>query len=171
MIMRGVQMPFISTRQIRHELCLRELREMGAEVIEVQGVMFFVKFLVNDIKLVYLYRIDKRNDYYLERLKPYQTTGGTFHTEEEIVDIIKIDVEQYENAIKSNNFSLFLDITKSLSASVRNLEDLFLYYNVSREELVEIKDEVDRIKNIILKAVKQDKRVYTNKEPDTIGGQ
>ncbi|MDI6706215.1 MAG: hypothetical protein QME73_08165 [Bacillota bacterium] len=164
-------MPFISTRQIRHELCLKQLREMGAEVIEVQGVMFFVKFQLDDLKLVYLYRIDKRNDYYLERIKPYLTPGGTFHTEEEVVDIIKIDVEQFENATKSKNFSLFLDITKSLSASVRNVEDLFLYYNVSREELVEIKDEVERIKEIILKAVKHDKRVYTDKEPDTIGGQ
>lgn len=166
--MRGVKMPFVSTRQIRHELCLKQLREMGAEVIEVQGVMFFVKFKLDDLKLVYLYRIDNNNNYFLERIKPYLTTGGTFHTEEEVVDMIKIDVEQFKNAMKSRNFDLFLEITKSLCDSVRNFEDLFLYYNVSREEVKTIKKEIDKIREAIRLAAEHDKRVYTAKEPDTI---
>lgn len=161
-------MPFISTRQIRHELCVKQLREMGAEVISVQGVMFFVKFMLEDLKVVYLYRINTYNNYYLERIKPYPSTAGTFKTEEEVVDMIQIDIEQFKNAMKSKNFDLFIEIITTMCGAVRNFEDLFLYYNVTREELENIKKEIEKIKDIIRYATEHDKRVFLKKEPDTL---
>jgi len=161
-------MPSISTRQIRHKLCVKQLREMGAEVISVQGVMFFVKFNLESFKIVYLYRINKYNNYYLERIKPYPSPAGAFKTEEEVVDIIQIDVEQFKNAMNSKNFDLYIEIIKSLCNSVRKFEDLFLYYNVNRDELETIRAEVEKIKDVIEFAVEHDKRVYYKKEPDTL---
>ncbi len=161
-------MAFVSTRQIRHELCIKQLREIGAEVMSVQGVMFFVRFDLEGFKIVYLYRINTYNDYYLERIKPYPSPGGTFKTEEQVVDMINIDVEQFRNAMNSKNFDLFIQIITKLCNAVRKFEDLFLYYNVSREELESIKKEVDNIEEVIDYAAKHDKRVYYKKEPDTL---
>lgn len=161
-------MTLISTRQIRHDLCLKQLREIGAEVTSVEGVMFFVKFNLDDFKIVYLYRINTYNNYYLERIKPYPSPGGTFKTEEEVVDMIQIDIEQFKNARKSKNFDLFIDIIESLCNSVRKFEDLFLYYNVTREELEKTKEEIDKIADVIDYAAKHDKRVYYKKDPDTL---
>lgn len=160
-------MAIMSSRLIRHQFCLEELRNLGAKVISIQGIMIYVKFKIKNTKLEYIYHINPDNTYFLERIKPYVLAVGDFDTEEDVVDIIKIDVEQFENAMNSKNFNEFIEIDRDISKLVRVFEDLFLYYNIPKEELSVIKDEVHTIMESITKIKNQCKRVYHKKDPQS----
>lgn len=157
----------MSSRLIRHQICIEELKDLGAKVISVQGVMFYVKFKIKDIKLSYMYHIKTDNTYYLERIKPYFMTIGDYESEEDIIDIIKIDLEQFTNAMNSKNFNDFIDIDRRITKLVRYFEDLYLYYNVPKDDLTIIKDEVDTILDTILEIKDRSKRVYHKKDPES----
>ncbi|SHK49999.1 hypothetical protein [Paramaledivibacter caminithermalis] len=161
-------MAIMSSRLIRHQICIEELRKLGAKVISIQGIMFYVKFKIKDTKLSYMYHIKTDNTYYLERIKPYFMTIGDFQSEEDIIDVIKIDLEQFTNAMNSKNFNNFIQIDKSITKLVRYFEDLFLYYNVSKDDLNTIQDEVDLLLNKIIEIKNKSKRVYYKKDPDVL---
>lgn len=160
-------MAIMSSRLIRHQICIEELKDLGAKVISVQGVMFYVKFKIKDIKISYMYHIKTDNTYYLERIKPYFMTIGDYESEEDIIDIIKIDLEQFTNAMNSKNFNDFIDIDRRITKLVRYFEDLYLYYNVPKDDLTIIKDEVDTILDTILEIKDRSKRVYHKKDPES----
>ncbi|MCG8541074.1 MAG: hypothetical protein MJA82_14195 [Clostridia bacterium] len=160
-------MPVMSSRLIKHQICIEELRQLGANVVSIQGVMFYVKFKINDTKVSYMYHIKTDNTYYLERIKPYFMAIGDYKSEEDVIDIIKIDLEQFKNAMNSKNFNEFIAVDKSISKLVRYFEDLYLYYNVSKDDLGIIKDEVNVLLDKILEIKSRSKRVYHKKEPES----
>ncbi|WIF94281.1 hypothetical protein [Caminicella sporogenes] len=160
-------MAIMSSRLIRHQFCIEELKKLGAKVISVQGIMIYVKFKIKNIKLEYLYHINPDSTYFLERIKPYVMAVGNFNTEEDIIDIIKIDLEQFKNAMNSKNFKDFIEVDDKISKLVRYFEDLYLYYNISKEDLKLLKDEVNTILNTIIDIKDRSKRVYYKKEPES----
>ena len=100
----------MSSRLIRHEICKDELKKMGARVIDIQGVMSLVKFNINGTIISYIYHLNDDNSFFLERIKPYSMPVGNYESEEEIIDVIKIDIAQFENAMHSHNFSRFIEL-------------------------------------------------------------
>lgn len=162
-------MAIMSSRLIRHEICKDELKKLGAKVHDIQGIMFIVKFQINGYKISYLYHLNPDNTFTLERIKPYYMTIGEFKTEEAIVDIIKVDIEQFRNAMLSSNFDQFIEIDDHLTKLVRLFEDLYLYYNISKDDLAKLDQDVncvyDSIKDIMARSV----RVYTKKDPEVLG--
>lgn len=160
-------MAIMSSRLIRHQICIEELRNLGAKVISIQGIMFYVKFKVKDTKLSYMYHIKTDNTYYLERIKPYFMSIGDFSSEEEIIDIIKIDLEQFNNAMNSKNFPEFIEIDQSITELVRYFEDLFLYYNVPTEDLRAIRGEISTVLDKIIEVKNNSCRVYHKKDPES----
>jgi len=160
-------MAIMSSRLIRHQMCIEELKKFGAKVISIQGIMIYVKYKIKDTKLEYIYHINPDNTYFLERIKPYVMAVGDFATEEDIVDIIKIDIEQFENAMNSKNFKDFIEIDEKISKLVRYFEDLYLYYNIPKEDLNLLKNEVDKILNSIIDIKNNSKRVYHKKDPES----
>lgn len=157
----------MSSRLIRHQICIEELRNLGAKVISIQGIMFYVKFKVKNTKLSYMYHIKTDNTYYLERIKPYFMSIGDYSSEEEIIDIIKIDLEQFNNAMNSKNFEEFIEIDQNMTELVRYFEDLFLYYNVPKDDLVRIRDEISNVLDTIIEIKDRSNRVYYKKEPES----
>ncbi|MCT4634028.1 MAG: hypothetical protein N4A76_15020 [Firmicutes bacterium] len=158
----------MSSRMVRHELNKEELKKLGAKFIDIQGVMFYVKFRINNYKISYLYHLNSDNTYFLERIKPYTMAVGNYSTEEEIVDLIKVDIEQFSNAMKSKHFKNFLDIDMNISKLVRIFEDLYLYYNLDDDDIDKINGELDQLLEIFLQIKFKSERVYLKKEPDVL---
>ena len=161
-------MAYMTIRQIRHQMCLSKLRELGCKVISVQGVMFLVKYQLDDYKITYMYHINNDNTYFLERVRPYVVPAGDFKTEEEVVESIKTDIEQFKNAKKSKNFQSFIDVDVELSKTVRAFDDLFLYYNISKEDTLLITEEINKIKSLLKEVKDRSNRVYYDKDPKMI---
>lgn len=160
-------MAIMSSRLIRHQICIEELRQLGAKVISIQGIMFYIKFKIKDTKISYMYHVKTDNTYYLERIKPYFMSIGDYQSEEDVIDIIKIDLEQFKNAMNSKNFNEFIEVDKNIAKLVRYFEDLYLYYNVSKDDLGTIKDEVGFILDKIIEIKDRSKRVYHKKDPES----
>jgi len=162
-------MAIMSSRLIRHQICKEEFKSLGARVLDIQGIMFYIKFtLKNNIKLSYIYHLNPDNTYFLERIKPYSMAIGDFNNEEDIVDTIKVDLEQFENAINSKNFNTFIDIDHKISKLARLFEDLYLYYNIKPEDLVNLEDEVYKLLETIIEIKSNSQRVYFKKDPEVL---
>ena len=161
-------MAIMSSRLIRHEICKDELKKLGARVIDIQGVMSLVKFNIEGTKITYIYHLNDDNTYYMERIKPYSMPVGDYNTEEEIVDVIKVDIEQFQNAMHSKNFSKFIEIDYNISKLVRIFEDLELYYNIKAEDLGKLDNEIHLLLDIIKQIKADSERVYFKKEPDLL---
>jgi len=160
-------MAIFSSKTLRHEFCMEELRSIGAEVINVEGIMFFVKYNKKHLNIEYLYHLNPDNTYLLERIKPYSLHIGEFLKEEDLVEIIKVDIEQFINAKNSKNFDSFVNIDRSLSKIVRNFEDLFLYYNIDTEDMLILEKQTFHLKSIIMDVKERSKRIYHKKDPDS----
>ncbi|MBN2259518.1 MAG: hypothetical protein JW702_03185 [Clostridiales bacterium] len=161
-------MAIMSSRLIRHEICKDELKKLGARVIDIQGVMSLLKFNLDGTAISYIYHLNDDNTYFLERIKPYAMPVGEYDTEEEIVDTVKIDIEQFRNAMRSHNFSKFIEIDYNIAKLVRLFEDLYLYYNIKRENLDVLDNEIHLLLNIIKDIKNDSERVYFAKEPDVL---
>lgn len=158
----------MSSRLIRHEICKDELKKLGAKVIDIKGVMTLVKFNIEGTEIAYIYQVHSDNTFMLERVKPYTMPVGDFDSEEDMVDVIKVDIEQFTNAMKSKNFSKFIQIDYNISKLVRIFEDLYLYYNIEKEDLDLLNKEVHVVLDIIKNIRNRSERVYFKKEPDVL---
>ncbi len=143
-----------------------KLRQMGADVKVINSKMCYVKFDINGLKVSYVYNINKHGRYFLERIAPYPIALREFDEENDIIDIIEIDIEQFKNALGSHNIDSFIDINRRLSEIIKKFEDLFLYYNVPEEENEIIYKKLDDIEKEIEKTKNSAKRVYHKKDPD-----
>jgi hypothetical protein len=123
------------------------LRQMGAsDVIKVQGLLYFMKFKLNDnVEISYSYNINTKNKYFLQRIKPYPLPQGVFSDEYEIVSFIKNDLEKFSTAIHSTNFNLFIDFNKKVNNITSEMEYLFLNHNVDCNELLRLDKELNDI--------------------------
>ncbi|WP_156099443.1 hypothetical protein [Caloranaerobacter azorensis] len=157
----------MTIRQIRHEMCLNKLRELGCQVASIQGVMFYVKYTLDELKIEYMYHINPDNTYYLERIKPYVVSAGILESEDEVVNAIIIDIEQFKNAKHSKNFKAFIEVDTELSKAVRAFEDLYLYYNISREDTELIKKEINNVMELLIEVKNRSDRVFFKKEPES----
>lgn len=161
-------MAYMTIRQIKHQMCLNKLRDLGCKVISIQGVMFMVKYQIDDFKIAYMYHVNNDDTYYLERIKPYVVSAGDFKSEEEIVEAIKTDILQFKNAKKSRNFQSFIDLDVELFKTVSAFDDLFLYYNISKEDTQLVKDEINKIKELLNEVKSRSSRVFHDKDPKNI---
>ncbi|MGO1368857.1 MAG: hypothetical protein ACTHVE_09715 [Senegalia sp. (in: firmicutes)] len=144
------------------------LRQLGAEVLVMNSLLCYVSFDVKGTEVAYVYNINKKNKYFLQRIKPYHEPAGIFSNEEEVIKTIQIDIEQFENAANSHHFSEFIKFNKDLNETIRNFEDLYLYYNVPNETVEEIRKELHKMQTLIKRTKETSKRVYKKKDPDTI---
>ncbi|MCK4551539.1 MAG: hypothetical protein KAU02_01385 [Tenericutes bacterium] len=141
----------------------------GAKVQVVSGKMVYVKFLLeNNFQVSYVYHINKKNKYFLERIKPYPLAIKEFSSADEVIDIIEMDYHQYKNAVQSKKINEFVNINKEFHQVMKSFEDLFLYYNIPTETINSIKDNIDKTKALITKATKSSNRVFFEKDPDNL---
>lgn len=141
------------------------LKQLGAKVDVINSFMCYITFDIDGTEISFSYNVNKKNKYFLERIKPYPEVAGTFSTEEDVIETIKNDIEQFKNAKKCNVFPLFIGINREMSKTVREFENLYLYYNVPHHYAEEIKEKIDEIHNLIAKAKKESERVYFKTDP------
>ncbi len=161
-------MAIMSSRLIRHEICKDELRSLGAHVLDIQGIMFYLKFKISGHKISYIYHLNPDNTYFLERVKPYSMVIGDFNTEEDIVDVIRIDIDQFKNAMNSHNFSKFIEVDNNISKLVRIFEDLYLYYNIEENDIDTLNKDLKNVLHTIKDIKSRSNRVYFKKDPDVL---
>ncbi|MPN56688.1 hypothetical protein SDC9_204379 [bioreactor metagenome] len=96
-----------------------------------------------------MYNINAKNQYCLQMVKPYPAGAGVFSKPQAIVQYIKNDIKQFKNASSSNVFSEFVTVNQNLYASIQNIKDAFMTYNVPRDKMQQIKEKVDEISNLL----------------------
>ncbi len=156
-----------SSRRIRHEICRQELIEFGGQVMDVSDKMTYVAFNLGETTVAYIYSVTPEDDFHFERAKPYVMDIGSYQTENEIVDIIKNDIKQFKNAMKSSHFGQFIEVDRHIAETVRTFEDLYLYYNIEDDALAIISNEVQRLKEQIFAIKNASERVYFESEPQS----
>jgi len=145
-----------------------KLQQLGAKVQVINSKLCYVNFDIGGFKIQYVYNVNSKGNYFLERIKPYPLPLKEFESEQDIVDIIDIDVEQFRNALKSHNIEGFINISRKLNQTLKKFEDLFLYYNVPAAEidvminkLTDFDDEIEKMKG-------EAERLYFRKDPENL---
>ncbi|MEJ8554523.1 hypothetical protein [Tepidibacter sp. Z1-5] len=156
---------YLKTEMSQHEMILNQ---MGGHVKIIKGIMCYVKFNVKDIDVEYVYHINNVNNYFLQRISPYPMNIGTYANKDEILTVIKHDITQFENASNSTIFEKFINTNKRFADTGRHFEDLYLYYNIPHEMFKKLNDSLDEIDDYIKNHTIQSKRIYFEKDPDTL---
>ena len=127
------------------------LRLMGAtEVQRVQGILYYVTFTFEDGEEVsYVYNINAKRQYFLQRIKPYPLPEGVFSDEGQVVEFIKRDMKKFTNARNSSNFPQFLELTNTMNLMTKDMESFFLNYNVDKKYIMKLVEDLQDIRKTI----------------------
>ncbi|MEW9122620.1 MAG: hypothetical protein AB2421_07890 [Thermotaleaceae bacterium] len=156
---------FLDLEKGIHEI---KLRQMGGEVEVIQGIMHYVSFNIDETPVKYVYHINKKGKFFLQRRSPYRVKVGTFETHEDVIQIIRQDLAQMKNAKKSKKFDKFIEISQSFNCLMRDFEELFLNYNVSHVQTSKIEDSIHQLKDLINETKNISKPVYFDKDPENV---
>lgn len=136
------------------DIFLARLKQMGASKLStIQGHLHYIIFKIEpSIKVSYVYNINAKNQYFLQRISPYPLPEGLFSSQEEIVNFIEKDIAKFKNASHSTNFEAFLEINRSFNHFQQNMEHLFLHYNIPKELLEELNTHLTALNGTLQKA-------------------
>jgi hypothetical protein len=151
-----VGMKEVMVKQTMYEM---QLKQMGAKIISYHGLHCFVKFNINEFEITYSYNINSKNQFYLQRIKPYPINIGVYKEINDIVETIKADIEKFRNALQSGKFDKFLEVNTKLLEAAKNLEDLFLYYIVDEKVFNELSKMVTELEDKIASNIDENKKV------------
>jgi hypothetical protein len=144
---------------------LIKLTQMGADVKIINSKMCYVKFDIEGFKLSYVYNINKKGKYFLERIAPYPLPIREFENEQDVINIINIDRKQFTSAIEHYEIEDYVCINKKLNETMKKFEDLFLYYRVNKEKCSDILKKINAINDEIKDIQKSSERIFFEKEP------
>jgi hypothetical protein len=156
---------YINSQASQHEM---KLVQMGADFKQINSKLCYVKFQVEDLTVSYVYNINAKNKYFLERVKPYPIVSKEFENEDDVINQIEVDIKQFTNAAKSRNIHEFIEINRELYRSMKEFEDLFLYYNVPNEALKCILEQTKEIHKQVYEALNISKRIIFEKDPENL---
>jgi hypothetical protein len=114
------------------------LTQMGAKVQTLHGLLCFVRFEIHGNEIFYVYNVNMKDQYYLQKVLPYPVGAGVFTKTSDIVDYIKNDIQFYKNAEKNENVNNLIDINTQLHRLLHNVEDTFMKYKVSPDKIEEM---------------------------------
>lgn len=145
-----------------------KLRQLGGKVNQINGKMCYVTFDIGGLQVEYVYNLNSKGQYFLERIKPYPMPVKVYEDESKIVEIIDIDLEQFRSASKSHNVDRFIALGNKFNETAKRFEDLFLYYNVPPEVLDDLFEKLMESNQIIDQCKTTASRIYFKKEPDNL---
>ena len=146
-----------------------KLIQIGADVNVIRSNMVYVSFILeNGVEVSYVYNINKKNRYFLERIKPYPVAVKEFESPDDVVNIILLDYKQFKIAVKSKKIKNFIEINNSLHKTIKAFEDLFLYYNISRPDITEMEKHVQEMNALIKRINMESERLFFEKEPENL---
>jgi len=156
---------FVDAEVMQHSF---KLQQMGAKVNVINSKLCYIRFDVSGFKIEYVYNVNTKGKYFLERIKPYPLAMKEFDREEDVIQIIEIDLSQFKSAIKSHNINSFIDISRKLNKTLKKFEDLFLYYNVPTEEVDSLMSNLNQFDSNIEEIKSKSKRLFFEKDPDNL---
>lgn len=156
---------YVIAEAMEHEM---KLRQMGGQVTLVSGKMCYVKFNIDGLLVEYVYNINHKGQFFLERIKPYPLPVKSFDNESKVIEIIDIDLEQFRNAAKSHNMPMFIELGKLFNDTAKRFEDLYLYYNVPSQVVEDLHNELVKANEMINTCKLNAERLYFKKEPDNL---
>ena len=129
--MRSIEKSAIS----KHTL---KLQQMGAKVDVINSTLCYVNFDICGFGLQYVYNVNKKGNYFLERTKPYPLAISEFDSEKDVVKLIRADVDKFRNALKCHHIDSFITIARQINKTFISFEDTFLNYNIPGEKVEKI---------------------------------
>jgi hypothetical protein len=145
-----------------------KLMQLGATVTKINSKTVYVQFDLEGLQLEYVYNLNAKGKFFLERIKPYPLPIKVYDAETDIVEVIEIDVDQFSKAVKSHNIDSFIAVNLKLNELLKKFEDLFLYYNVSSEKFELIHSKLDDIRKEIEITKENSTRLYYRKNPENL---
>ena len=126
------------------------LRQAGAVSIKTSPAHInIVKFVIGEeVRLTYMYEV-KEEEIYLQRISPYPMMIGKIYNEQQVVDIIKLDLQKFQSAYNSTNFNKFIELASYVTTFNKDIENLFMTHNVPREKLEQIEEEMSKLHQLI----------------------
>ncbi|MEX1376332.1 MAG: hypothetical protein AB1Z23_02550 [Eubacteriales bacterium] len=115
-----------------------KLQQLGAKVQVINSTLCYVNFNIDGLELQYVYNVNHKGNYFLERIKPYPLALQEVSDEKGIVKIIKEDVDKFKNTLKSNHSQNFISMAQQISKTFATFEDTFLNYNIPKEKVEKI---------------------------------
>lgn len=141
-----------STQQDKMEMVLKQ---MGAKVESIHGILGYVKIEIGGVEVSYVYNVNNKNLFYLQRVLPYPLGAGTFSTQNEVVDYIRKDIKLFQAASESPTYHMYVDVNYRTHRLSHDLEELFLNYDIPVDEMELLDKEISEIKATI-ERVKRD---------------
>lgn len=126
------------------------LRQAGAVSIKTSPAHINIaKFVIGEeVRLTYMYEV-KEEEIYLQRVSPYPMMIGKIYNEQQVVDIIKLDLQKFQSAYNSTNFNKFIELASYVTTFNKDIENLFMTHNVPREKLEQIEEEMTKLHQLI----------------------
>ena len=153
--------PILSRRyiDIQKNMHLIKLQQLGANVEVIEGVMHFIRFEVEDTTIKYVYHINDKGFYFLQRRAPYPLNFGTYSSQDNVIQVIQDDIAQMRNAKRSKKFEEFIAINQAITSTASDFENLFLYYNVPGTEARKIEKKMAEFRELLQETKKISKRI------------
>ena len=145
-----------------------KLQQMGAKVHVIDSKLCYVNFDIGGFQIQYVYNVNREGNYFLERIKPYPLPLKEFESEQDVVEIIDIDIEQFKNALKSHNIETFVTLNRELHRTMKKFEDLFLYYNVPGSDVQNMLEKIQKFELEMEELKHRTERLYFRKDPDNL---
>jgi len=115
-----------------------KLQQLGAKVQVINSTLCYVQFDLDGVQLQYVYNVNHKGNYFLERIQPYPLAIEEFDSEHDVVKLIQSDVNKFRNALKSRHVEQFISIAKQIGKTFSTFEDTFLNYNIPTEKVEKI---------------------------------
>ena len=148
------------------DLINARLRQLGASTIKEMrnGILYIIKFeLTDELCVVYVLDVTKRDKYFLQRVAPYPMSHGQFSSPDEVVGFIKADIQKFTNAKNSHNFPMFLSAADEITRFSHAAELLFLERNVSREDLEHLTQYMQQALSLLKEIRERSPKIDTRK--------
>lgn len=134
---------------ITGDMLLAHFKQMGAhEITNITSRLYYIGFKITpQIEITYVYNINKKDQYFLQRISPYPLPKGLFISQEEIIHFIETDLIKFRNAAQSSNFQDFITFNHILAEIENDMEHLFLNYNVPKSLLQEFNKRIHLLRH------------------------
>lgn len=137
----------MTSDNISNDLINIAFRQLGATKIKTTPTkMNVIEFEINEeLRVSYLCNAKDEAKIYLQRIEPYPIRHIKFESVDHIIDFVKEDIKHFQNAAKSSNFNKYLEIANKIYRLDKDVEHLFLHYNVPSNDLDYIDEKLGHI--------------------------
>ncbi len=122
-----------------------KLQQLGAKVNVINSTLCYVNFDISGFVVQYVYNVNQKGNYFLERTKPYPLAIQEFDSEKDVVKLIKEDVNKFKNALKCHHIDKFITIARDINRTFSMFEDTFLNYNIPGERVEKIHKKIQAL--------------------------